>query len=532
MDTAISWRLSAVGGQLSAVSCRLSAIGCWVLAISASCSFCAKLGCLAGLCGVGITRFILVGRITRIGSQDRNLFHGAEYQLAPQPTAALKNRGTPMKTLMRTSIVALAAMLVLSSAETASAQSRSRANLLTNFAQSRAHRAKRAAGPVARRQAPRRQAAQPTQNAETPLTPGIDAGVVAISDAPPLTPGSVTTTGFFDRLRGPSDNGCCDSGCCDSGCCGCDGCCGAPWWSHRTQLFGEFLYLSVDDADVHHAIQQNGTGGAGTVPFGVVGRTDPDWEPGFRVGAARCLNDCASIIAAYTFYESNAISGVTPPVVPGGGGAVGSMLHHPGAAITASNGPVSAFYDVDFQLGDLAIRRIWRSGADYAINWTLGGRYGHLEQAFGQSGIFSGGSAGQINTRTNVDFDGAGLRFGIDGERRFGCRGMSLYANANIAPMLGTVQADYTMQNVSTNVLLAQSTWKDDRFIAMLDYEAGFAWTSATGRWRLVSGYRMAHWFNAVTTDSFVQGVQAGNYADIDGGLSFNGAVSRIELRY
>lgn len=297
-------------------------------------------------------------------------------------------------------------------------------------------------------------------------------------------------------------------------------------------FFGECLYLTVSDADVNHAQQQNGLGGAGTVPFGLIGRVDPDWEPGFRVGGAIRLTDCSSLFVAYSQYESNAVSTLVPPVIPGGGGAVGAFVHHPGAAITASVGPVNATYDVDFQLGDFGLRRIWRAGSNYAVNWSLGGRYGHLEQNFQQLGVYSGGSAGQINTRTNVDFDGGGLRFGLDGERRFGCRGFSVYANVNVAPMLGTVQADYNMQNVTTATQLARATWKDDRFITTLDYEGGLAWTSRKGRVRLSAGYNVAHWFNAVTTDSFINGVRADSYADIDGGLTFTGLVARAQVGF
>ncbi|WP_145061046.1 Lpg1974 family pore-forming outer membrane protein [Adhaeretor mobilis] len=349
--------------------------------------------------------------------------------------------------------------------------------------------------------------------------------------------GNCSDSGYCDMNAGGCDLGsCCDSGCCDNGCCD-GGCCGSCcpsdcWWNHRTRVWGEFLYLQPGDADVSHAQQQNGIGGAGTVPFGTIGRVDPDFEPGFRVGADIRMSDCSSVFAAYTHYESAAVGFLDPPVIPGGGGAVGSLIHHPGAAITASVGPVLAAYDIDFQLADFGVRRLWKTGCDYAINWSLGGRYAHLEQSFVQTGIYAGGSAGRINTNSNIDFDGGGVRAGLDGEYRFGCRGFSLYGNVNVSPMIGTVQADYTMRNISTDVLLAQSVWKDDRFITTLDYEAGLAWTSKKGKVRLSAGWNAAHWFNAVTTDSFINGVQNNNYVDIDGALSFSGLSSRIEYRF
>ncbi|MEQ8208311.1 MAG: Lpg1974 family pore-forming outer membrane protein [Lacipirellulaceae bacterium] len=327
------------------------------------------------------------------------------------------------------------------------------------------------------------------------------------------------------------DDACCDTGCCDSACCGCiPECCppGAKAWKHRTRVWGEFLYLQPGDADVSHAQQQNGLGGAGTVPFGTIGRVDPDFEPGFRVGADFKYSDRSSVFVSYTQYESAALGSLSP--VPGNGTL--SLIHHPGALTTASAGPLVATYDIDFQLADFGVRRLWKCGCDFAINWSLGGRYGHLEQGFYQSGIYAAGVTGQVDTISNVDFDGGGVRAGLDGEYRFGCHGFSLYGNVNVSPMIGTVQADYTMRNVTTDQLLALAVWKDDRFITTLDYEAGIAWTSAKEHFRVSAGWNSAHWFNAVTTDSFINGVQGNNYVDIDGPLSFSGLSTRVEYRF
>ena len=262
---------------------------------------------------------------------------------------------------------------------------------------------------------------------------------------------------------------CCDlggQGCCDT-CCDPCACC-PPWWAHRCSVFGEFLYLQPTDADVTHAQQQNGIGGAGTVPYGQIGVAGLDYEPGFRAGGSLSLSNCSSIFGSYTFFESSANDTLLPPVIPGGGGAVGSFVHHPGASLTASVGPMNTSYDIDFQLAEVGIRRVWRSGASQVINWSVGARYGHLEQDFLQSGVFSGGSAGQIDTRTEIDFDGGGLMFGLDGERRCGCSGLSVYGKINVSPMTGRFHADYAMQNVSTDTLLALADWQDDRITTLV----------------------------------------------------------------
>jgi len=319
-----------------------------------------------------------------------------------------------------------------------------------------------------------------------------------------------------------------------------DCCCEAclpPWWAHRGSVFGEFLYLHATDADVAHAQQQNGIGGAGTVPFGRIGTVDPDYQPGVRAGFTKAFSNCSSLTASYTFYECRAFDILVPPVIPGPGGAVGSLVHHPGAAITASTGPVNSTFDIDFQLAEIEFRSLWKASSRYAINWSRGFRYGHLEQDFSQTGIFGGGAAGPIDTRTNVDFDGAGLKFGVDGEHRLGCRGFSIFGKVGVSPMSGTVQADYAMIDTSGSgpgvpLTLANAVWKDDRFITLLDYEAGVSWTGPCRKWRISSGYTASHWFNAVTTAEFINAVQANSYDTADGTISFSGLTARIERRW
>ena len=260
------------------------------------------------------------------------------------------------------------------------------------------------------------------------------------------------------------DTGCCGEGCCDSGCCG-DCCCCSPWWAHCSGVAGEFLYLHTTDADVAYAQQQNGIGGAGTVPFGRIGSLGPHHEPGFRAAVTKAFSDCSSLIVTYSFFESDSIDGIQPPTIPGGGGAVGSLVHHPGAAITASVGPVNAAYDVDFQLGDVVYRSLWKATETYAINWSVGGRYGSLTQDFRSLGVSRVGKlAPSKRGRTSI-FDGGGLMLGLDGERRLGSSGFSIYSKGAISTLSGRFHADYLLNNNSTGappngVLLALADWE------------------------------------------------------------------------
>jgi hypothetical protein len=323
----------------------------------------------------------------------------------------------------------------------------------------------------------------------------------------------------------------CTDMCCDD-CMSCGECCDCCGYGHCTALWAEFMFLHATGADVAHAQQQNGTGGAGTAPFGVIGTADPHYEPGFRLGAIINLSPCSSLAASYSFYESDAASTVVAPVVPGGGGAVGSLVHHPSVGIISSAGPVDSRYEIDTQLADLEYRRLLAGHRRAWLNYSVGARYANLEQEFFQTGVFAGAQAGQIDTQTTADFDGAGVLFGLDGECMFGSRGFSFYGNTGISPVVGQFSTFYSMNNATADVLLANVLWKDDRFVTIFDFELGLAWTNSSGNLRISTGYLAQFWYNTITTPVFIDAVQADNYTDVGDTLSFDGATTRIELRF
>ncbi len=277
-----------------------------------------------------------------------------------------------------------------------------------------------------------------------------------------------------------------------------------------------------------HAQQQNGTGGAGTVPFGRIGVADPTYQPGFEVGLNWALTNCSSVAVSYAFFESSS----TDVLPVGPGNAVGSLVQHPGIGTISSAGPLNAFYDIDFELADIKYRRLLYGDNCAWCNYSIGARYAHLEQDFLQTGLFSGSQNGVLNTLTDIEYDGGGLSFGLEGERRIGRRGFSVYGSFGVTPTVGQFTTLYNTTNVSTVSQLTTATWKDDRFVTILEYEVGLAWTSCSRCWRLSAGYLSSHWFNTVTTPVFIDAVQADNYVDIGDTLSFDGLTARIERRF
>jgi hypothetical protein len=294
-------------------------------------------------------------------------------------------------------------------------------------------------------------------------------------------------------------------------------------------VFGEFLYLHPTGVDMAHAQQQNGLGGAGTVPFGRVGTVDPHHEPGVRFGFTYALDCCSSFRTFATWLQTDAVDRVVPPGIPSG--AVGSLVHHPGAALTASVGPVDAAYDFELRMVEVNYRRLWCASDQGWLNYFVGAKYGQLEQEFQQTGVFGGGLGGAIDTTSEIDFDGGGLTMGLDFEVLWR-HGFSLYGRGSVSAMVGEFRSDYSMFNSTAAIQLALAQWEDDRFVSMLEYELGLAWVDKCEHVRISAGYTAMFWFNAVTTPSFIDAVQADNYTDVSGTIAFDGLVGRIEFMW
>jgi hypothetical protein len=320
----------------------------------------------------------------------------------------------------------------------------------------------------------------------------------------------------------------CDCGVCEECCC-IEECC-AGFWQHRSSIWGGFLYLHAGGVDMAHAIQQNGTGGAGTAPDGRVGVAAPEYEPAFIVGANWALNDCASIWASYTHFESRTTDALAAP--PGIGGTVNSLVLHPGTLNAGSTSSlVDARYDIDFDMVDINFSRLITGSNRHAINYHVGARYASLEQRFLQSGVFAA-PTGDIDTSSNIDFDGVGPRIGIDGRGRLGQGGFSIYGNTFLSFLLGEFHSRYQQYDLTTDTRQAYSTWTDARMVPQLESEVGLAWTNCSGCFRVSCGYQLQWWFNSITVGEHVQAVQQSNFVDVGDTITFDGLTTRVEWRF
>ena len=326
------------------------------------------------------------------------------------------------------------------------------------------------------------------------------AGATDNAGYPAKTKATNVSYGAWGNWNADTSN-CADSTC-DNGtgaCAACNQnpCCCSPLWQHRTGVLAELLFLRPGNVDVVYAQEQTSFDPVLASPTGPVGRASIDDGVGFRIGANWAMDDCASLAATYSWFDSDTEDHINATA----GNVLNLNVGHPSVVTSgATSLRASAAYDIDFQLLDLDYRALLYGTCNSAIDYSVGLRYAHLSQDFlAEQEVFS--AAGLTTVATQIDFDGAGIRFGLDGIKRRPGTGLLLYAKGDVNFVGGEFQATYRQTNEFGGAAVIGNNLDDYRLITIADAELGLGWESACGRLRVTGGYLVSGWFNTLTTD-------------------------------
>jgi hypothetical protein len=295
------------------------------------------------------------------------------------------------------------------------------------------------------------------------------------------------------------------------------------------QGFGEFLYLRPGQDRVAYAVPINGAivppAGVAPVQVGRIATADVDFDPGFRFGLSHSLDNCSRFGLTYTQFDGdiqNQVS-VEAPIV------LRSMVDHPGAQAAPTDFlSGSAQAAIRFKLADADYRHVWLCNDRMSLNYLVGVRYAHLEQGFDSLMI---NSTTQETVDTRLFFDGGGIRFGLEGQRRTPCTGLTVYGSAMATFLGGRFVGDY-VQADNFHGTVAETGWSDDRVVPILDLELGLGWVGCGGRLRVSGGYLISSWFNVPRTEDFIHAVQTNDLTRLHDALTFDGLALRTELRF
>jgi hypothetical protein len=337
-------------------------------------------------------------------------------------------------------------------------------------------------------------------------------------------PGGVMPAAY----AGPAGPACADGACTSCGKGGCDGCC--TGWCHRFSVFGEFLYLRPRDAEVAYAVPIDGNVVDPSDPafqVGPVQVVDPNFQPGFRFGVGCTLNECSML--QFTYAQLDADTNDTL-VLPGGGAAIARSLVSPlpiTAAVDALD--AEAHLLVQFKLFDADYKGLLAYCDDYKVAYVVGARYAKLNQEF--NALFS--TNGFDTVATDVEFEGGGLKIGLEGERYGRNHQWFVYGKGDVALIGGISRASYFGTN-QADTAIVDTDWEAGRLVTITDLEVGFGWENHCRNLRLSAGYMYSVWYNITRTNEWINAVQNNNFTDPSdnffGMMSFDGITARVEF--
>jgi hypothetical protein len=268
-----------------------------------------------------------------------------------------------------------------------------------------------------------------------------------------------------------------------------------------------------------------------TLAQGRVGNLDPDYEPGFRIGAFRQFDENSTIGLTYTQLETESNSDlITAP-----GQIIQPLVTSPTLFLPTWVG-AAARQDIDLRLLDADWRYVFSQGPRNEMAVVAGLRYANLEQNFSSVFLSANPAAGPNEfVFSDISFHGAGIRLGLEMERRAANSGIFLYGKGYSNFVAGKFNASFVeaTEVEGTTTPFIDTGWKATRLVSMLDLELGIGWVSDSGRLRLSSGYTVSGWYNTITTQDWVNAVRTNNMSNLsDNLLTFDGFVFRSELRF
>lgn len=304
----------------------------------------------------------------------------------------------------------------------------------------------------------------------------------------------------------------------------CPSCCGVG--THYSFIYGEALYLRARKSEVAYAVPTDGPISPGQIPIqvGNVGVLESDYDLGFRAGVNIALDTVSSLDIRYTRWDNDE-HGEAEAVAPF---ALRSLVSHPSTASAAVDSLAAKVSSrTELELIDASYRHLLKCCDVFSANYVIGGRYANLDQGFDAEFIKNGTES----IWTDIDFEGAGLRLGLETER-YSCRNqLHVYANGYASFLAGRFRAHY-FQGQSFDPNVVDTEWEAGRIVPVIDLEAGVGWTSMSGKWRVNAGYMVSAWFNTVITQDYINAIQTNNFLDLSDTMWFDGLQARVSYRF
>ena len=301
-------------------------------------------------------------------------------------------------------------------------------------------------------------------------------------------------------------------------------------WTNHYFAFGEFLYIRPGNAEVSYAVPINGAAaGAGTiVQAGAVRVADPDYASAFRVGFGGVISPRSALMVSYMQFDKDTFDTVS---LPNTGSVIRSLVSSPNPLVAAGDGlDAAALHQTQIHVLDVDYKGLAYYTPEWQLAYVVGTRYTNLEQHFAAG--FAPAS-GFEEVRAESEFDGGGLKLGLDAMRLHPTSQFFFYGKGATSFVAGKFRASY-VNDLGPNATDTVASFNVGRLVTILDLEAGLGWQSFTGNLRLSMGYLVSGWYNTVQVNDFINSVQTNNFADPADNMhslfTYDGLTAKVEL--
>ena len=302
---------------------------------------------------------------------------------------------------------------------------------------------------------------------------------------------------------------------------------GTSKWCRTWNIWGEFLYLRSRDSEVTYGVETNTAVAPPTPPVqvGRVGMIDQTHDPGFRFGVTYGLDETSSLTASWAMLESHRTDRIDRTSLSN---VIESMVLHPTTVAASSSGTfATGIHDIDFDLIDLEYRGRLSSSEVTETNYVIGLRYVNLQQQF----MHNTDIIGSQSVATDIDFNGLGVRLGLEGERFRHKSRCFFYGKTYVNFIPGEFNAKFD-QGQAFDASVVDTLWEAGRIVSIWDLELGLGHVCKSERWSMSVGYSFSAWTNVVKTDEFINAVQTNNFLDLGETMTYDGLVARLEGRF
>lgn len=254
------------------------------------------------------------------------------------------------------------------------------------------------------------------------------------------------------------------------------------------------------------------------LPQGSVQSVLWDTNSGFRAGGGYQFPSHWDAGIYYTyFFTGNERTVFAPP-----GGNLYATLTHP--AITDAVDSAFAQSGLKYQVLDVEFGRRIEEGESFSLWIGGGGRFAWIKQSL--LAVYDGQSAYEATVSSPLNFSGAGLRVGAQGDWKLG-HGLGFYGRAFGSLLAGNIHSRLieTANDGSSSVVDVSDHYR--KVVPVAEIGLGVFWQREN--WRALVGYEFINWFNLVDSPDFTSEISNKlNYRTSD--LSLDGL--RIGLQF